>query len=479
VHDFAVVGDRRGRVDWGKIGVIDTALRLNRQWQTARLSRRNGQIWVDLIDALGEKILHLRQFAVPRPTRELLRRILTNCNGAATGLPVGPLQFEDGSQLVRYCIVGAGFSGAVIGRALAQAGHKVLVIDERAHVAGNCFSKRDSETGIMVHVFGPHIFHTSDERVWAYVQKFGEMVPYQHRVQAVAAGAVYSLPINLLTINQFFGRVMSPGEACDFIASKSSPIENPANFEEQALCMIGPELYHTFFRGYTRKQWGLDPKQLPASVLKRLPLRFNYDDSYFAHRYQAMPRQGYTELVAAILDAPNLELRLSTRFEDLDEPFAHVVYSGPIDRFFHYEFGHLGYRTLDFEVFRAKGDYQGTAVLNYCDESVPFTRVTEHKYFASWERDQFEGTICYREFSRQCEPKDIPYYPIRQTDENAMLSKYVERALATSGVSFVGRLGSYRYLDMDVTISEALAAADVMLAQIREGAKIPAFFVTP
>jgi UDP-galactopyranose mutase len=395
-----------------------------------------------------------------------------------TGLPVGPLQFE-GSQLVRYCIVGAGFSGAVIGRALAQAGHKVLVIDERAHVAGNCFSKRDSETGIMVHVFGSHIFHASDERVWAYVQKFGEMVPYQHRVQAVAAGAVYSLPINLLTINQFFGRVMSPGEARDFIASKSSPIENPANFEEQALCMIGPELYHTFFRGYTRKQWGLDPKQLPAPVLKRLPLRFNYDDSYFAHRYQAMPRHGYTELVAAILDAPNLELRLSTRFEDLDEPFAHVVYSGPIDRFFHYEFGHLGYRTLDFEVFRAKGDYQGTAVLNYCDESVPFTRVIEHKYFASWERDQFEGTICYREFSRQCEPKDIPYSPIRQTDENAMLSKYVERARATSGVSFVGRLGSYRYLDMDVTIGEALAAADVMLAQIREGAKFPAFFVTP
>jgi len=380
---------------------------------------------------------------------------------------------------VRYCIVGAGFSGAVIGRALAEAGHRVLVIDERAHVAGNCFSKRDSETGIMVHVYGPHIFHTSDERVWAYVQKFGDMVPYQHRVQAVAGGSVYSLPINLLTINQFFGRVMSPAEARDFIASKSSPIENPANFEEQALSMIGPELYHAFFRGYTRKQWGLDPKQLPASVLKRLPLRFNYDDGYFAHRHQAMPRQGYTELVAAILEAPNLELRLSTRFEDLDEEFSHVVYSGPIDRFFQYEFGRLGYRTLDFEAFRAKGDYQGTAVLNYCDESTPFTRVTEHKYFAPWERDGFEATICYREFSRLCEPNDIPYYPIRQTDENAMLRKYIERAQATSGVSFVGRLGSYRYLDMDVTIGEALAAADVMLAQIRDGAKIPPFFVTP
>ena len=307
---------------------------------------------------------------------------------------------------MRYCIVGAGFSGAVIGRALAEAGHKVLVIDERAHVAGNCFSQRDAETGIMVHVYGPHIFHTGDERVWAYVQKFGEMVPYQHRVQAVAGGAVYSLPINLLTINQFFGRVMSPGEARDFIASKSSPIENPANFEEQALSMIGPQLYHAFFRGYTLKQWGLDPKQLPASVLKRLPLRFNYDDSYFAHRYQAMPRQGLHGVGrgdsrgAAI---SNCGFRRC--FEDLDEEFAHVVYSGPIDRFFRYEFGRLGYRTLDFEVFRAKGDFQGTAVLNYCDESTPFTRITEHKYFAPWERDGFDETICYREFSRPCGPK--------------------------------------------------------------------------
>ena len=173
---------------------------------------------------------------------------------------------------------------------------------------------------------------------------------------------------------------------------------------------------------------------------------------------------------------PKFELRLSTRFEELDEEFAHVVYSGPIDRFFHYEFGRLGYRTLDFEVFRAKGDFQGTAVLNYCDESTPFTRITEHKYFAPWELERFEATICYREFSRLCEPNDIPYYPIRQVDENAMLRKYVERAQATSGVSFVGRLGSYRYLDMDVTIGEALAAADVMLGQIRDGRQNPRIF---
>ena len=332
---------------------------------------------------------------------------------------------------MRYCIVGAGFSGAVIGRALAQAGHEVLVVDERSHVAGNCHSQRDSETGVMTHVYGPHIFHTADERVWAYVQQFGIMRPYRHRVQAVSGGLVYSLPVNLLTINQFFRKTLGPEEAAAFVASKTRKIPEPANFEEQALSMIGPELYEAFFRGYTRKQWGLDPTRLPASILKRLPLRFNFDDSYFAHPHQAMPERGYTELVAAILDTPRLELRLGAKFEDLTEPFAHVVYSGPIDRYFGYSSGRLGYRTLDFEVFRAKGDYQGSAVINYCDEATPFTRITEHKHFAPWEKDQFEGTILYREFSRSCGPNDIPYYPIRQTDEEAMLKKYVDRAMAT------------------------------------------------
>ncbi len=380
---------------------------------------------------------------------------------------------------MRYCIVGAGFSGAVIGRALAEAGHKVLVIDERPHVAGNCHSQRDPQTGVMTHVYGPHIFHTGDERVWAYVQRFGDMRPYRHRVQAVAGGMVYSLPVNLLTINQFFHKVMGPQEARAFVAAKTKPIPSPANFEEQALSMIGAELYEAFFRGYTRKQWGLDPTQLPASILKRLPLRFDYDDSYFAHPHQAIPERGYTEMVAAILDTPNLELRLGERFEDLNEAFAHVVYSGPIDRYFHYELGRLGYRTLDFEIFRAEGDYQGTAVVNYCDEATPYTRITEHKHFAPWEKAKMEGTILYREFSRFCGPNDIPYYPIRQTNEEAMLRKYVDRATATRGVTFVGRLGSYRYLDMDVTIGEALAAADAMLDRIARAADIPVFFVPP
>ena len=341
---------------------------------------------------------------------------------------------------MRYCIVGAGFSGAVLGRALAEAGHRVLVLDERKTVAGNCFTERDAETGVMVHVYGPHIFHTQNERVWAYVNQFGEWAPYRHRVQAVVGGAVYSLPINLLTINQFFNKVMGPQEARAFIAAKAQSFENPANFEEQALSMIGPELYHAFFRGYTCKQWGLDPTRLPASILKRLPLRFNYDDSYFSHPHQAMPREGYAAIVKAILDTPNLELRLGARFEDMNERFAHVIYSGPIDRYFNYAFGRLGYRTLDFEVFRAQGDFQGTAVLNYCDQEVPFTRITEHKHFAPWETEKFDKTICYREFSRLCGPTDIPYYPIRQTDEELMLKHYVAMARSTRGVTFMGRL---------------------------------------
>ncbi len=379
----------------------------------------------------------------------------------------------------RYAIVGAGFSGATIGRALAEAGHEVLVVDERKHVAGNCHTARDAQTGVMTHVYGPHIFHTANERVWSYVQRFAVMEPYRHRVQAVAGGRVFSLPINLLTINQFFNKTMSPGEARAFLAAQARAISDPRNFEEQALSLIGDKLYRAFFRGYTIKQWGLDPTQLPASILKRLPVRFDYDDSYFAHPHQAIPREGYTAMVDAMLATPRLEVRLGVRFEELDETFAHIVYSGPIDRFFGFRLGRLGYRTLDFEVFRSTGDAQGTAVLNYCDESVPFTRVTEHRHFAPWEKADIEGTICYREFSRACGPSDAPYYPIRQVNEQAMLARYTQLAKATPGVSFVGRLGAYRYLDMDGAIAEALSAAEAMLEAIARGQTIPTFFVEP
>jgi len=369
-------------------------------------------------------------------------------------------------RMGRICLVGAGFSGAVIARELAEAGLPCLVIDERPHVAGNCHTERDPQTGVMVHRYGPHIFHTADDRVWDYVNRFGEFMPYVNRVKATVQGSVYLLPINLHTINQFYGKTFSPAEARAFIESQARmDIEDPQSFEEQALRFVGDDLYRAFFRGYTLKQWGIDPTELPASILKRLPLRFNYDDNYFNHPHQGMPKHGYTAIVEKILDHPLIEVRLGAKWEEQDEAFDHVFYSGPLDRWFGYDMGRLGYRTLDFEGERATGDYQGCAVMNYPDPEVPFTRISEHKWFSPWE--EHEGTIVFREYSRYCGADDIPYYPIRLLGEKKMLSDYEARAAQVEGVTFVGRLGTYQYLDMDVTIGLALDAASAYLAQRR------------
>lgn len=381
---------------------------------------------------------------------------------------------------MRFCIVGAGFSGAIIARHLSEKGHKVLLLDERSHIAGNCHTERDDKTGVMVHRYGPHIFHTADERAWSYIQSFGKFRPYINRVKAISQGRIYTLPVNLLTINQFFNAVMSPAEARMFIEEKADKsIKDPKNFEEQALSMIGPELYKAFFYGYTRKQWGLEPTELPASILKRLPLRFNYNDNYFNHPYQGMPENGYSAIVENILKSENIEIRLNTKFEDLSEDFQHIFYTGPIDRYFSFDLGRLGYRTLDFERIDSDGDYQGAAVINYCDQQVPFTRISEHKHFAPWEAESLQKTVAFREYSRLAEPNDIPYYPIRLVNEKTMLDSYIARARATVGVSFLGRLGTYRYLDMDVTISEALNACDQIDQRLEADAPLPAFFIDP
>lgn len=377
---------------------------------------------------------------------------------------------------MKILLVGAGLSGAVIGRALAEAGHQVTIFDSRAHIAGNCHTERDAQTGVMVHVYGPHIFHTDDAGVWDYVNRFARFMPYQNRVKTTAQGQVFSLPINLHTINQFYGKTLRPDEARAFIeAEADTSISDPQSFEEQALRFVGRALYEAFFKGYTIKQWGVSPRALPASILKRLPLRFNYDDNYFFHRFQGMPEHGYTDMIGKILDHPGIKLHLNTTFHRTEAAgFEHVFYSGPLDGYFDYELGRLGYRTLDFERFTHDGDYQGCAVMNYGDEAVPFTRITEHKHFSPWERHA--GSVCYREFSRACAPGDIPYYPIRQVREKALLADYVARAEAETGVTFVGRLGTYRYLDMDVTIREALDTAAAFLAR---GADTPAFITAP
>ncbi len=255
-------------------------------------------------------------------------------------------------------------------------------------------------------------------------------------------------------------------------------VADPQIFEEQALRFVGKGLYEAFFKGYTQKQWGCSPTALPASILKRLPVRFNYEDNYFFHKYQGMPENGYTGMIAGILDHPNIAVRLETDFQRAAaDGYSHIFYSGPLDGYFDYELGRLGYRTLDFERFTYDGHYQGCAVMNYGDVSVPYTRITEHKHFSPWEEHQ--GSVCYREFSRECEPGDIPYYPIRLVKEKTQLADYVARAEREAGVTFVGRLGTYRYLDMDVSIREALDTARLYLSRRAENAAMPAFLNPP
>ena len=377
-------------------------------------------------------------------------------------------------------LVGAGLSGAVIGRHLAEIGHKITIVDARPHIGGNCHTERDAKTGVMVHVYGPHIFHTDDEEVWNYVNRFARFMPYRNRVKTTSRGQVFSLPVNLHTINQFFGKTLRPDEARDFITTQQADtsIDDPQTFEEQALRFVGRDLYEAFFKGYTMKQWGCHPRELPASILKRLPVRFNYDDNYFFHRFQGMPEDGYSAMIGSILDHPSIKVYLETVFErSQTDDYDHVFYSGPLDGYFDYELGRLGYRTLDFERFAYEGDYQGCAVMNYGDADVPFTRITEHKHFSPWEAH--EGSVCYREYSRAAEPGDIPYYPIRMVAEKELLGRYVALAEATSGVSFVGRLGTYRYLDMDVTIREALDTARAFAAHAGAGTRPPVFSAPP
>lgn len=376
-------------------------------------------------------------------------------------------------------IIGAGFSGAVIARELAENGYQVKVVDKRNHIAGNCHTERDGETNVMVHHYGPHIFHTDDKEVWEYVTKHGEMMPYTNRVKSTVGGQVYSLPVNLHTINQFFGKAFRPQEAYDFIVNEQADksIDEPQSFEEQALKFVGRDLYEAFFKGYTQKQWGMSPTKLPASILKRLPVRFNYDDNYFFHKYQGMPKDGYTAIVESILNHPNITVELNREFDHAElGGFDHVFYTGPLDGFYNYRLGRLGYRTLDFERHVDEGDYQGCAVMNYGEEGVPFTRIAEHKHFTPWE--SHDKTVYFKEYSRLCGEEDIPYYPIRLVDEKTMLEQYVNLANQETKVTFVGRLATYRYLDMDVTIREAMDVARAFLTAKQNNEAVKPFYVT-
>jgi UDP-galactopyranose mutase len=365
----------------------------------------------------------------------------------------------------RIAIAGAGFAGLVLARELALAGgFEITIFDERDHIAGNCHTSRDPETGVMIHHYGPHIFHTDREEIWDYVQQFGEFGPYVNRVKAVTARGVFSLPVNLLTINQFFGERFTPVEAEEFVATLGdASIDEPQSFEEQALKMLGRDLYDNFFYGYTKKQWGVEPTELPASILKRLPVRFNYDDNYYNSPFQGIPVDGYTAIAEKMIDDPAIAVRLGERFEpSMRDDFDHVFFSGPMDGYFDYRLGRMQYRSLVFERFDAKGDHQGNAVINYCEQEVPYTRIAEHKHFTPWE--SHEKTVLFREYSKATEPGDVPYYPMRLASDKQLLAQYVELAEAEEHTTFIGRLGTYRYLDMHVVMRESLELAAACLA---------------
>jgi UDP-galactopyranose mutase len=359
---------------------------------------------------------------------------------------------------MNYLVVGAGFSGAVLAREIVENDRsaKVLIIDERSHIAGNCHTQIDEDTGIQEHVYGPHIFHTSREDVWEYVNKYTKMMPFTLRTKAFISKGIFSLPINLHTINQLFGKKFNPNEARIFIQSLGDhTIINPQNFEEQALKFIGSELYYSFFHGYTVKQWGCDPKELPASILKRLPIRFNYDDNYFKCRYQGMPENGYTELIANIINHPQITTKLNVSYErDASKEFDATFYTGGLDRFFDYSLGNLSYRTVFWEKYTSAGDFQGNAIMNYTEQSHPYTRIHEHKHFAPWETH--DKTISLIEYSKETQLGDIPYYPKRLSDGVKLFDRYSELANNTESIYFLGRLATYRYLDMHQVIGEAL-----------------------
>lgn len=385
-----------------------------------------------------------------------------------------------GDFSMKVLVVGAGFTGAVVARAFAEADHSVLVIDERAAVAGNCHTEVDAETGIMVHTYGPHIFHTDDEKTWNYICQFGKMMPFRNQVKARVGNQVFSMPINLHTINQFFDTAMAPQEAERFIQNQANnSIAVPESFEDQALKFVGERLYKAFFYGYTKKQWGVEPKMLPASILKRLPLRFSYNDNYFNHKYQGIPKDGYTAIVSEILREKNIEVKLNCAAETVQGQFDHVIYTGPIDRYYKRRFGQLTYRTLDFERQVCEGDFQGTAVMNYCDEDVPFTRISEHQHFAPWNETKSGKSVYFKEFSRNCGPDDTPFYPVRRLDDKSMLEKYVELAKLETNVTFAGRLGTYAYLDMNVSIERALETAEALKSAWEKDEKAPVFVHKP
>ena len=356
-----------------------------------------------------------------------------------------------------YLIVGAGLYGAVFAHELKEAGKRCLVIDKRGHIAGNVYTELCE--GIQVHQYGAHIFHTSDREVWEYVNRFAEFNNYVNSPVAVYKDELYNLPFNMNTFSKMWG-VRTPKEAKEKIAQQVAAlgITEPKNLEEQALSLVGTDVYTKLIKGYTEKQWGRDCRDLPAFIIRRLPCRFTYDNNYFSDRWQGVPMGGYTQMVEKMLEG--IDVRLNTDYFDLikAEPdiAGKVVYTGCIDAFFDYSLGALQYRSIRFETEVLEEDnYQGNAVVNYTDREVPYTRIIEHKHF---EFGRHEKTVISREYSTEWQPGIEPYYPVNDDKNGALYAQYKALAQERSDVIFGGRLGQYRYFDMDKVIREALSA---------------------
>lgn len=363
-----------------------------------------------------------------------------------------------------YLIVGAGLYGAVFAHEMKARGKKVLVIDRRAHIAGNVYTEKIE--GIHVHRYGAHIFHTNNKKVWNYITQFAEFNRFTNSPVANYKGKLYSLPFNMYTFNQMWG-VVTPEEASAEIERQRREITGePKNLEEQAISLVGRDIYEKLIKGYTEKQWGRDCRELPAFIIRRLPVRLTFDNNYFNALYQGIPVGGYTKMVANLLEG--VEVRLNTDYlehkDELDALAQKVVYTGAIDAYFGYQLGHLEYRSVRFETeLLDQPNFQGNAAVNYTDRETPWTRIIEHKWFEFGRDDEgreLPKTIISREYSSEWKPGDEPYYPVNDEKNGELYARYRERAQGEKKVIFGGRLGEYKYYDMDAVIGAALERAE-------------------
>ena len=363
-----------------------------------------------------------------------------------------------------YLVVGCGMFGAVFARCAAECRKRVLVIDKREHVAGNCYTERIA--GIEVHRYGPHIFHTDNARVWSFVKGFAEFNNYTHHGRVHYRGQTYSFPINLMTLSHLWG-VHTPAEADRKLREVRIPCDSPRNLRDWILSQVGEELYEIFVRGYTTKQWGRDPSELPPSIIRRIPIRQTYDDRYFCDRFQGIPIGGYTRLFENMLGHDAIHVLLGVDYfehaEELKHAAAKTVYTGKIDEFFDYRFGELEYRSLRFENEVLQGDFQGAAIMNYSEEGVPFTRITEHKHFEFQTSSQ---TVITREYPAPCDRRQVPFYPIRDAANTVLYERYRAEAQRL-GLLVGGRLATYQYYDMHQVVAQALALADKEFAHLQ------------